>query len=70
MSYVEVEFGVFPSRKISRDFASFSIEDACLAASSGDIVLISDNSLNARLIVETCAMQWSHVAIIYKNENE
>ena len=38
-------------------------------ARSGDILLISDSSINAYLINSICAARWSHVAIIYRNKN-
>ena len=61
--------GIFPSRAITQEHTSLSIQDACLLARSGDLLLISDTSINARLINEICAARWSHAAIIYRDPN-
>lgn len=59
--------GIFPSRAITQEMTSLSIKEACLQARSGDILLISDSSINAKMINNICAARWSHVAIVYRD---
>lgn len=57
-----------PSRKISTKDASLSIDDACFLVSSGDILLISGTSYSSYFVTSFCASQWSHIAIVYREE--
>jgi hypothetical protein len=58
--------GILPSRHVSSANASMSIRDVCVSVSSGDLVLISDDSFNADFITTICASRYSHVGIIYR----
>lgn len=59
--------GLLPSRSGVMNQFDLSVESACLLATSGDIVLVSDSSINASLINGICASRWSHVAIVYRD---
>lgn len=58
-----------PSRKYAPKQSLLSIDDACACVSSGDILLVSGTSYSSHFVTYFCAAQWSHVAIVYRDEH-
>ena len=56
-----------PAFKPPANKISYSIEDACCVAKTGDIILFSGMSTNSTLIEAVCPSVWSHVGIIIED---
>lgn len=68
MNYLE-NIPLATSRKPPLDEPYLSIDDVCLIADNGDIILFSGESRFSGLVTFFCGSQWSHIGIVYKPKN-